>query len=269
MTIVVGIRCADGIVIAADQQATRGSAVQPTIGSPVIKITEIKEGKALFAFSGWTGLGQQIGAAIEAAIVLNKAYMTQARGLSNAACGAIHPAFERYHKAKDIIPGAASEAICGCLLAAGFSDGHHLLEITPQGNFDLADPMKWACVGSGIANADSFLSFIWGVFWQERDPTLSEAVITAYWAVSNAIESKAPLVGFEVDVFTLSPNEAGAFVTRKLTREELAESNVFIERAKASMRAFRDEQIPTPQTEAQDKADAPPIPTDLGAAEQA
>ena len=38
MTLIVGVRCQDGVVLAADQQATHGVFGAPTIGQPVEKI---------------------------------------------------------------------------------------------------------------------------------------------------------------------------------------------------------------------------------------
>ncbi len=64
MTLLIGILCTDGAVIAADRQATHGNAGQPTIAQPVSKVTPIG-GNILFAVSGHIGLGQQLTAEIE------------------------------------------------------------------------------------------------------------------------------------------------------------------------------------------------------------
>jgi 20S proteasome alpha/beta subunit len=77
VTLLIGIYCEDGIVIAADQQATFGTVIRPTIGSPLTKISAIKGNSALFAFSGFTGLGQQIGDAIEGILNPAEPYFTQ------------------------------------------------------------------------------------------------------------------------------------------------------------------------------------------------
>src|SRR5580692_9578548 len=84
MTVLVGIYCDDGIVIAADQQATLGTISRPTVGSPVTKISPIKSNAALYAFSGFTGLGQQIGAELERAMDPNKSYFEQVNGIQQA-----------------------------------------------------------------------------------------------------------------------------------------------------------------------------------------
>jgi hypothetical protein len=62
MTLLVGIYCEDGIVIAADQQATLGTISRPTVGSSVTKIMPIKGSSALYAFSGFKVLSRSSGA---------------------------------------------------------------------------------------------------------------------------------------------------------------------------------------------------------------
>lgn len=258
MTLLVGIHCVDGIVIAADQQASRGPAGQPTVGSPVTKISSIKGNAALFAFSGFTGLGVQLGAAIETSIDLTKTFLGQVATIQNSTRGVILPFVQMARAVQGIVPNAAGEALCGCLVAASFADGLHLLEVSPQGNFDLVDPMTWTCIGSGQPNADPFMSFVWNVYWKDRRPTLREAVVTAYWGAKTTIESKAPGVGYDVDVFVLE-RQGGAFATRLLTKNDLAESEDFISKVVEQMRSFRDAMIPTAQTEAADRADEPPM----------
>lgn len=259
MTLLIGIHCTDGIVIAADQQASRGPAGgMPTVGSPVTKISAIKGNGALFAFSGYTGLGQQIGATVEAQLDLNNNYFGQVAALQKSAFSVILPAAQRAQAMGQIIRDSASEAICGCLFAAKFPDGLHLIEVSPQANFDLIDAVKWTCIGGGQANADPFMSFLWNVYWNDRSPNLQEAIMTAYWGVITTIASRTPGVGYDVDVFTLAEHD-DTYRTRQLSKAELMEIDNFIGQMKSSMRLFRDKIIPTPQTEAEDTADESPL----------
>jgi 20S proteasome alpha/beta subunit len=264
MTLLVGICCDEGIVLAADQQASRAPAGgSPTVGSPMTKITEIKERRALFGFSGYTGLGHQLGAAIEAVLDLTQTQIQAVAVLQQAARGVIIPAMQVANIARSIIPNAQMEAICGSFLATRFADGLQLFEISPQGGFDPISAINWACIGSGQPNADPFMSFLWNVFWADRSPNLQEAIVTAYWAAKTTIESRAPGVGYDVDVFILS-EAGGAFGTSQLSRAELDESEDFIQRAKSAMQSFRDQIIPTPQSEIEDRKDEPPVMTEPG-----
>src|ERR1700733_14553682 len=64
MTLLVGIVCQDGAVIAADKQTTHGSMGGMTVGMPTTKIKVINN-KVLLASSGWRGTGLQLAAALE------------------------------------------------------------------------------------------------------------------------------------------------------------------------------------------------------------
>jgi hypothetical protein len=91
----------------------------------------------------------------------------------------------------------------------------------------------------------------------------AEAVFTAYWAIKTTIDSRTFGVGYSADVFVLSETD-GTFGTRQLSQAELEEMDDFIQTAKSAMRDFRDQLVPTPQTEAVDKSDEPPAMSDLG-----
>jgi hypothetical protein len=95
------------------------------------------------------------------------------------------------------------------------------------------------------------------IYWRDRPPRLPEAIVTAYWAVIATIESKAPGVGFDIDIFVLEQGSLG-LAARQITREELTEDADFVSRVKESMRSFRDAIVPTPQTEEADEQDEPP-----------
>jgi 20S proteasome alpha/beta subunit len=64
VTLLVGVLCSAGAVIAADRQATHGAMGQMTVGQPVTKI-RIIGGDTLFACSGHAGLGQQLAAIVD------------------------------------------------------------------------------------------------------------------------------------------------------------------------------------------------------------
>jgi 20S proteasome alpha/beta subunit len=64
MTLLVGVLCSNGAVIAADRQAMHGAMGQMTVGQAVTKVRIIGS-NTLFASSGHGGLGQQLSAIVE------------------------------------------------------------------------------------------------------------------------------------------------------------------------------------------------------------
>lgn len=64
MTLIVGIKCSDGIVLGADGAATYGVLGQQTIRQPVKKL-KILESCIVVGVSGPIGLGQRLTATVE------------------------------------------------------------------------------------------------------------------------------------------------------------------------------------------------------------
>lgn len=57
MTVVIGLKCSQGIILGSDGAATLGSMGLRTIVQPTTKLSLI-ENKAIFGFSGQVGLSQ-------------------------------------------------------------------------------------------------------------------------------------------------------------------------------------------------------------------
>jgi ATP-dependent protease HslVU (ClpYQ) peptidase subunit len=58
LTLIIGVKASDGIVIGADGAATMGNVFQRTIQQPVQKLTDI-DGKIIVGVAGPVGLSQQ------------------------------------------------------------------------------------------------------------------------------------------------------------------------------------------------------------------
>jgi 20S proteasome alpha/beta subunit len=256
LTLLVGICCADGVVIAADQQATHGAVGQPpTIAQAIVK-PQIIGGQAVYAFSGPVSVGQQIAAKItdlqpqfggtKCAAMIPK--------IQAAIRDVLNPAFETAASAAKVMGQqlALQDVLCGSLLAAKFSDGIRLLDISPQGSCEILTPEKIACVclGSGKPNGDPILRFLWNVYWKDQPPTLREATLAAYWTIQIAIELKTIMVGYETDVFVLEKHGAAGKHVRahRLEADRLEEHNGFINAVRAQMRAVRDQMLLAPGT---------------------
>lgn len=66
MTLIIGVQCAEGVVLAADSAATMGaSGIQTAQQRTARKLTICNQGKAVVGVSGHMGLAQRLAAAIE------------------------------------------------------------------------------------------------------------------------------------------------------------------------------------------------------------
>jgi 20S proteasome alpha/beta subunit len=163
VTLLVGVLCSNGVVIAADRQATHGGMGQQTVGQSVTKV-QVINGEALYATSGHKGLGQQLHAIVERKQpeFKNQGYAANIVKLQEAVRPIVDPAFQTARHAAGVLGNAAAgDCICGGLLAAGFKDGMKLIEITPQVAVEyMTADMPFISMGSGKASADPFLGFL-------------------------------------------------------------------------------------------------------------
>lgn len=249
MTLLVGIVCDRGAVIAADRQASHGVFGNLTVGHQVSKINAIG-GTTLLASSGPVGLSQQFASVIQGDLAQfkNCNYAGMATLLQKKIREIIDPALQTAgHAARVIGQAAQSDVLCSSLLATEFKDGLQLIEISAQGGFECLTPqLPYVCQGSGKQNADPFLAFIWSVYFNTSRPNISEAVLAAYWTVKVAIDLKSSGVGFAPDVSVLEKaSGAAGYVARQLGPNDLRETNDFIAEAETALRSIRDRMKPS------------------------
>jgi 20S proteasome alpha/beta subunit len=270
MTLLVGILCRNGVVMAADRQVTHGAMGLHTIGAPGTKIHLLEqEGghppRTLFATSGNVGLGQQY----EEVIKANRPRMHSEK----YAQASSHLQQElRKHMAAAATAGQAmvplvgpraaqDGAVCGALLATSFADGLKLIEISPSGGFEyLSQDVPFVCMGSGKQNADPMLRFFWSILWPEQLPTVQEGILAAHLIITTVTDLRSEGVGMGLDVFAieLTPDPKGkdSFVAKQVPKEKFAEHEDFAESIHDAIKNVRDKLAGAP-------ADAQALPPEL------
>jgi 20S proteasome alpha/beta subunit len=242
MTLLVGVLCSNGAVIAADRQASHGAFGQLTVGQPATKIKVIGQ-DILFASSGAIGLNQQFSHIVESEHLEFKKrnYQSLVTLFQKKFRDILEPAFKTAAAARGLIGDAAqADAICASLLAGRYKDGLMLTEISPQGGFEaLSKDIPFVCLGSGKQNADPFLRFIWSIYFDGTLPNLSEGSLAAYWTVKTVIELlKSTGVGFTPDVFVLE-QKGTEYIGRQLVPDELKGHDEYIYEATQALLGIR------------------------------
>ena len=259
MTLLIGILCSNGAVIAADKQATHGAFGMPTVGQSVTKISAI-DGTVLFGSSGHLGMSQQFEALISPWV--NEGYFaknTYAIAISRVQQGfrpIVEGAFKTATAAAPIVGAQAAQAdcICGSILATSFRDGVKIVEITPQVTVEFLTPeLSFIALGSVKQTADPFLGFLKKIFWPDRLPTVREGILAGFWTVSHAIDMRVSGVGLGVDLFTFEQQEA-RWSARQVSDGEIEEHRLFIGACEDALRAVQ-------ASIAKPEAEAAPVPT--------
>lgn len=240
MTLIVGIRCTDGVVVAADQAVTFGVARgHHTISHRACKI-RVLEGQVIVAGTGQIGMGQRFAENVET-------FWKSGKGKS-----ASHLDIVRQVTAlavQDFAGTNAAQGAFGALMAFPKNHTAHLCEFAVA---DLQPEMKdaktwFVAMGSGQVIADPYLALFKNIYWGEGPPTVRRGLFAAAWVMRHSIKVAPGLVAEPIDIAVLQGSKA-----RMLDGDEL---QVHLESVDAAVAHFRTFDPETPPTE-----EAPSIP---------
>jgi 20S proteasome alpha/beta subunit len=224
MTLIVGIKCKDGIVLGADGAATYGSLGQLTIRQPVKKKIRLIGNQVVVGVSGPVGLGQRIAGEVEAiqkngipidekqrkALIHCKPYEVMGF-LRHMIWGIVGPELEIARVTAQTLGAAALQsALMQAVVVLLVGNEPCLFHFDQQGSGEQAtDDLPFVAIGSGQLIADPFLAFIRRLFWKDRLPTSDEGVFAAVWAVQHAIETNPGGVGPPIQIINMIKVEEG------------------------------------------------------------
>lgn len=229
MTLILGIKCQDGVVMAADSAATMAVQLGPsTVVQKCTKLSPI--GDLVIGTAGPVGLGQLFTDETER-IQKSRNYRCNWRTLSDAKT-ALRNAMWSYAKTewesvevltRSIGPRATEMAISSTLVAFPVLDKPCLVQFDCRCSPEHAtEALPFITIGSGQLLADAFLAFIRGVLWPSGLPELQQGVFYAIWAVLEAIRVSPGGLAEPVQVVTLSKTD-GSWAARELLPDELGE----------------------------------------------
>ena len=250
MTLILGIRCSDGVVLGADGSATLGALGAQTARQQSVKKLKIIHGKIVFGLSGPVGLGQLLGACVEEAH--GKSHLQHrveqvAEYLRGAFWKLIQPEMQSAAVSQPIIghQAAASSAVCSTILALPLLGQPELLQFNHQASPEIATPeLPFVTIGSGQAIADPFLAFIRRVVWCMKPPTIQDGILAAVWTLLHAIETNPGGIAEPMSVVVLRKEKGQKgkddFTARELAPEELEEHREAVKDAEDQLAQWRD-----------------------------
>jgi hypothetical protein len=192
VTILVGVRCTDGVVIGADSVATSAMGPQPLVQLPSNDKIRIFGGRVIVAATGAVGLSQRLMGHVERAIG-NKALEKPLHECT----GEISARFVGDCNATGVPRHQQVGLQFGALMAAVIQGEPRLIEygtVDFQGEVK-QDQLFFVSMGSGQVLADPFLAFVVRVLWKGTIPTVDQAKFGVYWTLSHTIRFAAGGVG--------------------------------------------------------------------------
>lgn len=240
MTVLVGVRCTDGVVVGADSAATSAAGNISLLKLASEKIT-IVGGRVIVAGTGQIGLAQRFADLVRQAHD-NKAFQNSAIDVAKALAAM---------GCNDFASTGANRGSYGALVGAPIEDQGQLIEFAVS---DFQPELKngkihFVSMGSGQMLAEPFMSFVDRTFWKSKTPNVKTALFGVHWALSHTIRCAPGGVGEPICLATLTKEKGGwrAEIVSDEVLQEQAEHMAEIERRIAG---YRDEMLGQVEAEA-------------------
>jgi 20S proteasome alpha/beta subunit len=249
LTLIVGIKCTDGVVLAADSAATYGNLGSSTIvQNSATKLTKLGD-TGLLGVSGPVGFSQRFAAhlgGLWAQPVFHTLSSTLA--MENIAqqlkqvIAAELPLMQEWAK---VMPGRAHLGLISLtLVAAPFDNEARLFQFDHQGSPEEATvDLPFVAIGSGSPIAEPFLAFLRRIFWPTSLPTVSLGLLSAVWTLDHAIATAPGGVGGDIHA-TVLERHGDLWLVRDLDTTEVQEHKQLIQNAEARLRSFQETLTP-------------------------
>lgn len=134
---------------------------------------------------------------------------------------------------------AQSSAVQSTLVAMCFAGRPRLYQFDQQGAPEEAtENLPFVCLGSGQSNADPFLAFLKGLFWEDGQlPSIPNAIFAAVWTVQQSIKISPAYLGDPIRVFVLR-SDGGNCVATQLSDAELQEAPQAVDDARSVLKGW-------------------------------
>ena len=206
MTLVLAIRCGEGVVLASDGQATTDAAGQPT-KQPARKLFDVG-GRIAWGAAGSMGLQQTLRDELADLAPDGRG----AAALRRALAGAVIPI--QQEALRDYVPQPGSEPPdLACIFAWWDRDGARILSV-PRTGSDHQFHLGYSAIGSGDIFADFAMASV--AHLGTADLSLEHAKMVAYKAIADAIDVAAVYVGPPIQMYVVTAGGA-----RPVPREEI------------------------------------------------
>jgi len=236
MTLIIGIKCADGIVVGSDGAATYMTVLgqSRTITQPTPKLIAIGE-QVIVGVSGSVGLCQSYCHEIEP-LVKNrnnlapwKTVAEARRFLQENLWKHAQVSWQRAEVvAKTVGPHAMQEALNQTIVAFPVGNDSHLLQLNHQCQPEEATAnLPFIAIGSGQPTADPFLAFIRRVLWPSNTPSLKDGVFAVTWALDYSIKAQPGGIAEPMQIMVLE-KPGDRWKLRELSEDELGQHKQMI-----------------------------------------
>jgi proteasome beta subunit len=217
MTVVLALRCADGVVMASDSQITDAAR---GLSYPAQKL------HALGSHAAWGGSGSRaVLYDVEQIFNSEADTVVEAKDIGHALQERLLPVFKRHYAnfIEDVPAQNSAGTPATYVLAAGYSgDVPFIVDLDPNGLVGHYEEVGFQAVGSGAAMAQQAHALLGHFRMTERDV---EYGVVAALRVLDALDATSPSVGAPMDICRITPDGA-----RHFTADDVENVRVHVKR---------------------------------------
>jgi 20S proteasome alpha/beta subunit len=257
LTLIIGIKCEDGVVLGADGSATLGNIAENTVQQPVQKLFGINN-ELIVGVSGPAGFSQIYQS--ELTKLSNSQFLKKPDKALVAIQDAVWVRLEKEWKAATTtVPvlgqnAAMRSVLSNAVIAMPIHDEPSLFQFNHHCSPEEAtSSLPFVAIGSGQKLADPFLAFLRRIFWPTGPPHLSDGILAVLWTLEQAILTNTGGVSNPIQIVTLA-KISGKWEVAELGDAELAEHKQNISDAEQALANYKRGQttdlpvdVPTPE----------------------
>jgi ATP-dependent protease HslVU (ClpYQ) peptidase subunit len=263
VTLIIGIKCSDGIVVGSDGAVTLSVLGLSTAQQPTKKLQFIKP-DTILGVSGTVGIAQQMAGILKADIHAFKLADVLTELRSRIWDKLLKKEFEIAKAAREIHPQMQQECLSCTLLALPVEGKPELISFAESGgSFSASSDLPFIAIGSGQPIADPFLAFIRRIFWEKRIPTIADGIFAVWWTLHHAIKTSPGGVAEPKQIAVLEWKDTGKGKkvpqARELSEAELKEHVEAVMRAEEHLRNFDRQAAREPAPVAAPEMPIPPL----------
>lgn len=271
MTLIVGLRCSDGVVLGADSAATFGNQVSTTIRQETNKLFILPDDRAVVGVSGSSGIAQTIVGELGrfCAGEIGDDAQEVAAELAVRMSEAISPLIRAAGTTKEIYGDKAyNDVVSESLTVMPVGQELALIHLNQTFSPSVATrSLPFVAIGSGEANADPFLAFLKEIYFPDGDIGVINGEFIVFWALHHACTTHHGGVSEPLQIMTLSYD--ARLVIREHSKNDLKEHGDMVRAVCEAMKDFRNSFVSRTRESMDAKAGIPgasamPIPpTDI------
>lgn len=249
MSLIVGIRCTDCLVLAASGPGNVPSEDGIPPARQRAKKLRVVGGQAILGVSGYDGLAQDMALSLEMCLADLKTRELAEEDLRGNVREALAAPIQRtvaIHRSLKGIPGLgtaiAEYALSQSMVAIPSAGSFRLYVLDPECSLtEITDELLSVAIGNSRAVAEPFLGFLRKVLWDEGPPSRAQGELAAYWTVRNAIDSNPTALSLPIQLLVMIRRDDASVEISERGESEIAGISLEMEdRLEAIRRSFGD-----------------------------